>query len=168
MISRRAHMAAQAGSLGGAAAQEAEFVNPWAECWGSMETNPHPQVQMQIEARAMQHPRMESTVEAEPCEDAAAVAPTREGAIVRVLPVINNKGLHARASAKFVQTVERFNADVKVSRCGETVGGLSIMGLMMLAAARGTTVSVEVSGPEALACMDAIETLLADKFGEEA
>ena len=88
--------------------------------------------------------------------------------LVREFEIVNQRGLHARASAKFVQTVERFNADVKVSRCGETVGGLSIMGLMMLAAARGTTVSVEVSGPEALACMDAIETLLADKFGEEA
>ena len=114
-------------------------------------------------------PNGSATVEAEPCGEAAtALAPTREGAVVRELPVINNKGLHARASAKFVQTVERFNADVKVSRCGETVGGLSIMGLMMLAAARGTTVAVEASGPEALACMDAIEALLADKFGEEA
>ena len=85
-----------------------------------------------------------------------------------MLPVINNKGLHARASAKFVQTVERFQADVTVSRCGETVGGLSIMGLMMLAAARGTTITVAASGPEAEACIDAIEALLADKFGEEA
>ncbi len=78
------------------------------------------------------------------------------------------QGLHARASAKFVQTSERFNAEVKVSRCGETVGGLSIMGLMMLAAARGTTITVEVRGQEAAACMAAIEALVADKFGEEA
>ena len=73
----------------------------------------------------------------------AAAAP---GAIVRVLPIVNQKGLHARASAKFVQTVEQFDADVRVTRCGETVGGTSIMGLMMLAAAPGTKISVEAIG----------------------
>jgi phosphocarrier protein len=61
---------------------------------------------------------------------------TVDGAIVRVLEICNKKGLHARASAKFVQTVERFDADVKVTRGGETVGGTSIMGLMMLGAGR--------------------------------
>ncbi|WP_448954763.1 HPr family phosphocarrier protein [Labrys neptuniae] len=90
------------------------------------------------------------------------------GGIVRILPIINLKGLHARASAKFVQTVEGFDATVKVTRSGETVGGQSIMGLMMLAAARGTTIVVETSGNEAQVCMDALEALLADKFGEEA
>jgi phosphocarrier protein HPr len=59
-----------------------------------------------------------------------------DGSIVRVLEICNKKGLHARASAKFVQTVERYDADVKVTRSGETVGGNSIMGLMMLAAPR--------------------------------
>ena len=95
------------------------------------------------------------------------VPPPRPGAIVRVLPIINQKGLHARASAKFVQTVERFEADVRVTRCGETVGGTSIMGLMMLAAAPGTEISVEAVGPQAAEVMAAIEQLLADRFGEE-
>ena len=91
----------------------------------------------------------------------------RPGAIVRVLPIINQKGLHARASAKFVQTVERYQADVRVTRCGETVGGTSIMGLMMLAAAPGTEISVEAVGPQAADVLAAIEQLLADRFGED-
>jgi len=95
------------------------------------------------------------------------VPPPRPGAIVRVLPVVNQKGLHARASAKFVQTVEKFAADVRVTRCGETVGGTSIMGLMMLAAGPGTQISVEAVGPQAAEVMAAIEQLLADRFGEE-
>ncbi|MBP0582418.1 HPr family phosphocarrier protein [Labrys sp. LIt4] len=103
------------------------------------------------------------------CEEPEAVpAPTMDGGIVRILPIINLKGLHARASAKFVQTAEGFDATVKVTRCGETVGGQSIMGLMMLAAARGTSIVVETAGHDAQACMDALEALLADKFGEEA
>ena len=68
---------------------------------------------------------------------------------MRVLEIFNKKGLHARASAKFVQTVERFDAEVRVTRGGETVGGTSIMGLMMLAAGPGTTITVEATGPEA-------------------
>ena len=95
------------------------------------------------------------------------VPPPRPGSIVRVLPIINQKGLHARASAKFVQTVERFDADVRVTRCGETVGGTSIMGLMMLAAGPGTEISVDAVGPQAAEVMAAIEQLLADRFGEE-
>ena len=65
---------------------------------------------------------------------------------MRVLEICNKKGLHARASAKFVQTVERFDADVRVTRGHETVGGTSIMGLMMLAAGPGTTITVEATG----------------------
>ena len=80
---------------------------------------------------------------------------------------ITKRGLHARASAKFVQTVERFNADMKVTRNSETVGGNSIMGLMMLSAGPGSTVIVSASGPEAQAAMDAIAELLANKFNEE-
>lgn len=91
----------------------------------------------------------------------------RDGAIVRVLEICNKKGLHARASAKFVQTVEAFDADVKVTRGGETVGGTSIMGLMMLAAGPGTTITVEASGRDAEAAMAAIEALVAGRFGEE-
>ena len=72
-------------------------------------------------------------------------------AIVRVLEIVNKKGLHARASAKFCQTVERFDAAVRVTRGSETVGGTSIMGLMMLGAATGTTITVEATGSEATA-----------------
>jgi len=88
------------------------------------------------------------------------------GALSREIPIINQKGLHARASAKFVQTVERFNAQVTVSRCGETVGGTSIMGLMMLAAGIGSTIRVTARGPEAEAALAAIEALCQDRFGE--
>jgi phosphocarrier protein len=89
------------------------------------------------------------------------------GAISRELLIINKRGLHARASAKFVQTVERFNADVWVTRGSETVGGTSIMGLMMLAAGPGTTITVSVSGPEADAALAAITQLVETKFNEE-
>ena len=90
------------------------------------------------------------------------------GAISRELLIINKRGLHARASAKFVQTVERFNADVWVTRGSETVGGTSIMGLMMLAAGPGTTITVSASGPEADAAIAAITQLVESKFNEEA
>ena len=83
------------------------------------------------------------------------------------MKIINQKGLHARASAKFVQTVEKFEAEVRVSRGGETVGGTSIMGLMMLAASPGTSITVEATGKDASAVVDALETLLANRFGEE-
>jgi phosphocarrier protein HPr len=89
------------------------------------------------------------------------------GAMSKTLPIVNQKGLHARASAKFVQTVEKFEADVRVTRCGETVGGDSIMGLMMLAAAPGTTIAVEASGPQAAECLAALETLVSSRFGED-
>src|SRR5579863_3894861 len=82
--------------------------------------------------------------------------PSPEGAIVRVLEICNKKGLHARASAKFVQTVERFDADVRVTRGGETVGGTSIMGLMMLAAGPGTSITVEATGAEAAEAVEAL------------
>jgi phosphocarrier protein len=90
-----------------------------------------------------------------------------DGAIVRILEITNKKGLHARASAKFVQTVERFEADVKVTRSGETVGGDSIMGLMMLAAGPGTSITVEARGKDAAEVIDAISALIGDRFGEE-
>jgi phosphocarrier protein len=89
------------------------------------------------------------------------------GAISRELVIINKRGLHARASAKFVQLVEKFTAEVWVTRGGETVGGTSIMGLMMLAAGPGTTVTVSAIGPEAQQVVDAIAALVADKFNEE-
>jgi phosphocarrier protein len=90
-----------------------------------------------------------------------------DGALTRTVEIVNKKGLHARASAKFVQCVEQFTADVKVTRGHETVGGTSIMGLMMLAAAPGTTITVETSGPQAAEAMDAIIALVSNRFGEE-
>lgn len=89
------------------------------------------------------------------------------GAIERELPIINKRGLHARASAKFVQTVERFAADVTVTRNGETVGGTSIMGLMMLSAGIGTSVRVAATGAQAQEVIDALTALLGSKFGED-
>jgi len=100
-------------------------------------------------------------------EPAAPANPPANGAITRVLPIINQKGLHARASAKFVQTVEKFNANVRVTRGAETVGGTSIMGLMMLAASPGTSITVEATGKEAAEVIAALETLLSTRFGED-
>jgi phosphocarrier protein HPr len=91
----------------------------------------------------------------------------RPGAVVRVLDIVNEKGLHARASAKFVQTVEKFEATVRVTRAGETVGGDSIMGLMMLAAGIGTSITVEATGRDAAQVVAALAALVASKFGEE-
>jgi phosphocarrier protein HPr len=91
----------------------------------------------------------------------------RPGAVVRQIPVVNQKGLHARASAKFVQLVEKYDADVRVSRGNEIVGGTSIMGLMMLAAGIGTTITVEAVGAQAAEVVAAIEALMASRFGEE-
>ena len=90
------------------------------------------------------------------------------GAVSKELLIINKRGLHARASAKFVQTVERFNAEIWVTRGSETVGGTSIMGLMMLAAGPGTAVTVSAKGPDAEAAIAAITELVASKFNEEA
>ena len=99
----------------------------------------------------------------EPCPD--LVVP--EGYLVRDLPITNRKGLHARASAKFVQCAEQFEADIKVSRCGETVGGTSIMGLLTLAAALGTQISVAAKGADAEAALAAIAALVQSRFGED-
>jgi phosphocarrier protein HPr len=90
----------------------------------------------------------------------------REGPIVRVIDIVNTRGLHARASAKFVQTVERYNAEVTVTRGEERVGGTSIMGLMMLAAGPGTSITIEASGTQAAEVMAALEALVASRFGE--
>jgi phosphocarrier protein HPr len=87
--------------------------------------------------------------------------------LARKLRIINTRGLHARASAKFVQCVERFDADIHVSKDGQTVCGSSIMGLMMLAAAPGCTIHVEAAGAEATAAMKAIVDLIENGFGEE-
>lgn len=85
---------------------------------------------------------------------------------LRELHIVNEKGLHARASAKFVECVESFDANATVRRDGQQAGGDSIMGLLMLVAACGTSIEVETDGPEADALMNAIAALVADKFGE--
>ena len=85
----------------------------------------------------------------------------------RRLEIINEKGLHARASAKFVEVVEEFDASAKVSKDGDEVTGDSIMGLLMLAASRGTSIDVTTAGPQAEALADALEALVADRFGED-
>ncbi|TMJ52434.1 MAG: HPr family phosphocarrier protein [Alphaproteobacteria bacterium] len=91
----------------------------------------------------------------------------RDDSIIRVLDIVNTRGLHARASAKFVQTVEKYEAQVRVTRGGETVGGTSIMGLMMLAAGPGTSIKIEASGRQAADVMAALERLVASRFGED-
>ena len=85
----------------------------------------------------------------------------------RELLIINKRGLHARASAKFVQTVSGYDAEVKVSKDGTTVGGTSLMGLMMLAASPGCSIMVTASGNQAAEILDALEHLINDRFGEE-
>ena len=92
---------------------------------------------------------------------------TEPGPITRVMHIINQKGLHARASAKFVQTVEKFEAEVRVSRGAETVGGTSIMGLMMLGAAMGDTITICATGQDAENAMTQLVALVENRFGEE-
>ena len=86
----------------------------------------------------------------------------------REIMIINGRGLHARASAKFVKCAEQFNAEISVSRDGQSVPGTSIMGLMMLGAAQGFSVLVQAKGPQAGEALEAIAALVAEKFGEEA
>lgn len=84
----------------------------------------------------------------------------------QTLDITNIKGLHARASAKFVEVSERFDATAQVSKDGMSADGDSIMGLLMLAASKGTSIEVETKGPQADQLMDALAALVADKFGE--
>ncbi|MGA7267330.1 MAG: HPr family phosphocarrier protein [Aestuariivirga sp.] len=88
-------------------------------------------------------------------------------ALSKEFAIINQRGLHARASAKFVKCAEGFDANITVTRDGQTVPATSIMGLMMLAAAMGTSIIVEASGPQAEAAMAALEALVASRFDEE-
>jgi phosphocarrier protein len=99
-----------------------------------------------------------------PASDDLAKSP---GAFTRILKIVNEKGLHARASAKFVQMVEKFDAKVTVSRNGESVGGDSIMGLMMLAAGIGTSITVTATGPQAQEAIAALDQLVSSRFGED-
>ncbi len=85
----------------------------------------------------------------------------------RILSIVNEKGLHARASARLVEVVEDFDARAEVSKDGMIASGDSIMGLLMLAASKGTKIEVETSGPDAEKLADAIEALVKDRFGED-
>ncbi|RFC66246.1 HPr family phosphocarrier protein [Fulvimarina endophytica] len=97
---------------------------------------------------------------------AAEGAPASQGA-ERVLTICNRRGLHARASARFVQTVDQYDAEVTVKRDGMSVGGLSIMGLMMLAATKSSDIHVSATGPDAVAVLAALKELVDNRFGEE-
>ena len=85
----------------------------------------------------------------------------------RQIRIVNRRGMHARASARFVKCAEGFDAEIRVSKDGQTVGGTSIMGLMTLAAAPGCTVELEAEGPEAAEALAALCKLVSDRFGEE-
>lgn len=90
-----------------------------------------------------------------------------EEVVSRDLAIVNKKGLHARATAKFVQCCEKYDAVITVSKGGETVGGSSIMGILTLGAGQGTTIAVTAEGPQAKEALDALDALVASRFGEE-
>jgi phosphocarrier protein HPr len=90
-----------------------------------------------------------------------------EDPLRREVEIVNARGLHARASAKFVKCAEQFDADISVSRDGQTVPATSIMGLMMLAAQMGATILIEASGRDAEPALDALASLVASRFGED-
>jgi|ERR1700751_617792 phosphocarrier protein HPr len=94
-------------------------------------------------------------------------APADDIPVVREVEIVNKKGLHARASAKFVQTAEQFDAAITVTRGHETVGGTSIMGLMMLAAGPGISITIKAIGKDAAAAVETLAKLVAGGFGEE-
>ena len=97
--------------------------------------------------------------------DDAAGAPTN--ALTRTFEIVNKRGLHARAAAKFVKLAATFDAEITVARAGLLVSGKSIMGLMMLAAAPGTAIDVDAQGADAGAALDAIQGLIEAKFEED-
>lgn len=101
----------------------------------------------------------------DPCTDPNR--PVAQGDVVRELTIVNKKGLHARATAKFVQCAEKFDANIQVSRCGDVVGGTSIMGILTLGAGLGSTICVAASGPDAEQAVQAIADLVANRFGED-
>jgi phosphocarrier protein len=90
-----------------------------------------------------------------------------EDSVIRQFAIVNVKGLHARASARFVEVVEEHDATATVRRDGLSASGDSIMGLLMLAASMGTSIEVETNGPEAEKLADALQALVADRFGED-
>lgn len=97
-----------------------------------------------------------------------AKAPKKGAAPVsRTVTIVNQRGLHARAAARFVKLAARFSSDITVAKNGTEVSGLSIMGLMMLAAGPGTEVVIRAKGADAAAAIDALDALVANKFDEE-
>ena len=88
-------------------------------------------------------------------------------AVTRDVPILNALGLHARAAARFVQTANRFQAAIRVTRGDRTVDGKSIMGILLLAAARGTILTIAAEGPDAANAMNELCALIASRFGEE-
>ena len=90
------------------------------------------------------------------------------GSLERRLKIVNTKGLHARASARFVQCAAKFDASVTVTKDGQAVSGTSIMGLMMLGAGPGSDVVIRARGQQAREALDALEHLITTKFGEDA
>jgi phosphocarrier protein len=107
--------------------------------------------------------REEVDEEGRPCPP----APDFPGGEAREFRIVNRKGLHARATAKFVQCVDRFDAEISVTRCGETVGGDSIMGILTLGAGLGSTITVAARGAQATEALDALQALVANRFGED-
>ena len=101
-----------------------------------------------------------------PPDEDCPPAPIPDGALWRELMIVNKKGLHARATAKFVQCVDQFDAEITVTRCGETVNGNSIMGILTLGAYQGSSITLTARGPQAEAALEALATLIAHRFGE--
>jgi phosphocarrier protein len=97
----------------------------------------------------------------------SAAAPNRDPAARRLVKICNQKGLHARAAARFVKMASQFAADVTVRKNGTAVSGRSIMGLMMLAAASGTVIEIAATGPDAAAAIEALARLIECKFDEQ-
>ncbi|MDP4593191.1 MAG: HPr family phosphocarrier protein [Beijerinckiaceae bacterium] len=89
------------------------------------------------------------------------------GCLTRKLEIVNKKGLHARATAKLVQCIENYDAEIFISRCGETVNGLSIMGILTLGAGIGSHITIGSRGPQAEQALDGITALVANRFGED-
>lgn len=96
-----------------------------------------------------------------------AKAPKKRGVVARTVTIVNKRGLHARAAARFVKLAARFGADISVVKDGTEVSGLSIMGLMMLAAGPGTELEIRAQGPDAEEAVEALDALVANRFDEE-
>lgn len=97
----------------------------------------------------------------------ALITDLGDGLLQRFATIANSRGLHARAAAKFVKLADTFTAEIIVINRGQEVSGLSIMGLMMLAASPGTTIEMRASGEQAQAALEALGQLVDDKFYED-